>query len=71
MTGDWVECRSDHDYIGHPLAFAWQGQHFEVAEVVGESRTPGGFHFRVRTTDAQVFELDYDITTDHWTVNQP
>jgi hypothetical protein len=66
-----VECRSDHDYIGHPLAFVWHGMHLQVADVLVQNRTPGGFHFHVRTTDTQIFELDYDTITGEWTVTQP
>ncbi len=43
--GDRVECRSDHDYIGHPLAFYWQDMRLEVAEVFVAKPHPSRLHF--------------------------
>ena len=68
--GDRVECRSDHDYFGHPLAFYWQDMRLEVAEVLSQNRTPHGYTFRVRNIDFGLFELDFDINTDEWSVQQ-
>jgi hypothetical protein len=65
-----VECRSDHDYIGRPLAFYWQDQRVEVAEVLLEKRTPMGYSFLVRMVNGDRFELDYDIDADQWSVHQ-
>jgi hypothetical protein len=70
MSVDWVECRSDHDYIGRPLAFSWQGVRFEVAEVLVKNRTPSGYQFKVRTPGFEIFELEYDSNTDQWSVQQ-
>ncbi len=70
MMGDRVECRSDHDYIGLPLAFYWQAKRLEVAEVLAQKRTPHGYTFQVRNDDFGVFELDYDFITDEWSVHQ-
>jgi len=70
MTEDLVNCRADHDYPGRPLAFTWQGIRFEVADVLVQYRTPQGCQFHVRTMDANIFGLDYDITTDTWSVHQ-
>lgn len=70
MNADWVECRSDHDYIGRPLAFTWQGNRFEIADVIIQNQTPLGYQFQVRTTDDEIFELDYDTHTDQWSVQQ-
>jgi hypothetical protein len=68
MTGDRVECRSDHDYIGYPRAFYWQDQHLEVAQVIQEKRTPTGHSFLVRTTQGDHFLLNYEIDSDQWSV---
>jgi hypothetical protein len=65
-----VEVRSDHDYIGHPLAFEWQGVRLEVAEVISQTRDPNGYSFRVLSEDFGIFELNYDIQSDQWSVNQ-
>jgi hypothetical protein len=70
MTSARVECRSDHDYIGHPLAFYWQNKRLEVAEVLVQNRTPQGYSFRVRNEDFGMFDLDYDTNTDEWSVHQ-
>jgi len=67
---DRVECRSDYDYIGHPLAFYWQEKRLEVAEVLVQNRTPHGYSFQVRNEDFGRFELIYDISTDEWSVHQ-
>jgi hypothetical protein len=67
--GNQVECRSDHDYIGTPLAFVWQGVRLDVTEVITQSRNPAGYLFKVRSGDG-IFELEYDIQSDHWSVNQ-
>ena len=47
MAGDRVECRSDHDYTGRPLAFYWQDQRLEVTEVLVQYRTPSGITYQV------------------------
>ncbi len=68
--GDQVECRSDFTYAQRPVAFYWQGERLEVAELVTQSRSPTGFSFRVRTVESGIFDLDYDINTDEWSVHQ-
>jgi hypothetical protein len=70
MTADLVECRSDHDYPGYPLAFFWQGQRLEVTEIISAKRTPQGIVFRVRNRDFGIFDLSYDTEADQWSVNQ-
>jgi hypothetical protein len=70
MTSARVECRSDHDYIGRPLAFTWQDKRLEVAEVLVQIHTPQGYSFRVRSKDLGIFELDYHSNTDDWSVQQ-
>ncbi|MFZ2097039.1 MAG: hypothetical protein WAV05_10415 [Anaerolineales bacterium] len=70
MTSGEVECRSDHDYIGQPLAFYWQGKRLEVTEVLSQNRTPLGYSFRVLNEDFGIFELNYDTNTDQWSVDQ-
>ncbi len=68
MAPDRVICRSDHDYPGYPLAFYWQEQRLEVAQILIHNHTPGGYSFRVRTEAEGIFELDYDINADEWSV---
>ena len=70
MPSDRVEIRSDHDYVGRPLAFYWQDKRLGVAEVLAQNRTPHGYSFQVRNEDFGIFELDYDTNTDQWSVHQ-
>jgi hypothetical protein len=68
-AGDVVECRSSASYAGRPLAFSWQGQRLDVAEILSRWRTPTGLGFRVRTTQEQVFDLFYDESLDEWSIS--
>ena len=67
---DLVICRSDHNYIGYPLAFYWQEHRLEVTEILEQNRTPKGYSFRVRNAEFGIFNLDYDQNADEWSVNQ-
>jgi hypothetical protein len=67
---DRVECRSDFEYAQRPVAFYWQGERLSVAEILSQSRQPAGYSFRVLNEELGVFELDYDIHTDQWSVQQ-
>jgi hypothetical protein len=66
-----VECRSDTEYAERPIAFYWQEQRLEIAEILSRWRTPAAKCFRVRTVDDQIFELSYNETTDGWQIQQP
>lgn len=68
MTFTRVECRSDHDYIGRPLAFYWQDNRLLVIDVLTQIRTVQGYSFRVQASDSGIFKLDYDTDTDQWSV---
>ncbi|PWB55673.1 MAG: hypothetical protein C3F13_03075 [Anaerolineales bacterium] len=70
MAEAQVECRSDHDYIGRPLAFYWQDQRVVVEAVLLDKRIPTGYSFLVLTEKGDRFELDYDIDKDQWSVHQ-
>ncbi len=70
MSADRVEVRSDHDYIGRPLAFYWHEQRHEVSEILVNNRTPGGYQITVRNDQAGIFELFYDNRTGEWSVRQ-
>jgi hypothetical protein len=67
-TKAYVECYSGHIYAQRPLAFEWQGQRKEVAEVETDWQAPEGKCFRVRTMDSQVFELVYLAAEDTWAI---
>jgi hypothetical protein len=70
MPSDRVECRSDHAYIGLPLAFYWQNKRLEVAQILSENQNPNGYSFRVLNEELGYFELSYDFQTDEWSVQQ-
>jgi hypothetical protein len=63
---DSVECRSESSYPDKPVALTWEGARHEVDSILTQWRSPQGMHFRVRTTEGLVFELEYVIATDAW-----
>ncbi|OGO66536.1 MAG: hypothetical protein A2030_01540 [Chloroflexi bacterium RBG_19FT_COMBO_50_10] len=70
MMSDRVICRSDHAYIGYPVAFYWQGKRLEVARICSENHSPAGYSFQVHNDELGYFELEYDIHADQWSVQQ-
>ncbi len=64
----WVECRSDYDYAGRPLAVGWQGVRRSVQRLLEAQRTPQGKRYRVETQDGLLFELIYQEAEDVWEV---
>jgi hypothetical protein len=70
MPSDLVECRSDHAYIGYPLAFYWQDKRLDVSQIVSENHNPTGYSFRVLNEEFGYFELIYDLSADKWSVLQ-
>lgn len=70
MAADRVEIRSNHEYIGRPLAFYWQDKRYEVTAVLAQSRTPEGYVYRVQAAGMGIFELIYNDSTDQWSVHQ-
>ena len=70
MAGERVEIRSNHEYIGRPLAFYWQDRRLKVTAVLLQNHTPTGYTFRVQAEDAAIYELRYDLDADQWFVHQ-
>ncbi len=70
MITEEVECRSDSRYAERPLAFAWEGERQQVAEILSQWRTPEGINFKVRTEIGSVFDLCYNEAQDKWTIVQ-
>ena len=70
LSGTLVECHSSYKYAERPTALYWESQRLEIAAVEANWHTPGGEHFRVRTTDGQTFELHYAERDDRWSVVQ-
>jgi hypothetical protein len=63
-----VECRSDDDYAGRPLAIHWQGRRCIVERVVATWRTPDAKYYRVITQEGTIFDCCYSASVDAWTV---
>jgi len=61
-----VECRSDSEYAERPLSLTWQGQSYEIAEIVARWRGPSERGFRVKTADGLAFDLTYRELPDEW-----
>lgn len=68
MLSTVVECYSGVEYGERPRVFLFQGQRYQVAEVLGRWRTPEGRFFRVRTEDDQIFQLIENVLDETWTV---
>jgi hypothetical protein len=68
---DLVECHSDYTYAERPTALTWEGRRLEITAIVRQWRNPAGKGFRVRTTDAQEFDLFYNEVTHEWQIHQP
>lgn len=71
MPPDLVECRSDHAYLGFPLAFYWLDMRLEVTKILSETHDPAGHAFKVVNQEYGCFDLIYDTSTDRWSVRQP
>lgn len=65
---DLVECRSDSEYAERPLALTWNGQRFEIAEILASWRGPNEKGFRIKTADGQAFDVAYREIPDEWHV---
>lgn len=63
-----VECRSDWNYAGRPLAFVWQGQRMEVCALLNQSHTPAGRTYCVQTAADGSFDLLYLEAEDVWQI---
>jgi hypothetical protein len=71
-----VECYSGHTYAQEPRAFEWEGQRYQVEQVVKRWRTPAGPCFRVEVAGisnlksliSHFVDLTYLESTDQWTM---
>jgi hypothetical protein len=70
MPSQQVECRSNHAYVGYPLAFYWQNRRLEVVKIISEKQDPAGYSFRVLTEEFGCFDLYFNLSTDEWSVEQ-
>jgi aminotransferase len=63
-----VECLSSSTYPERPLRLQWEGRWLEISALLSRWQTPGRRHFRVRTADAQTFELTFFETDLRWQI---
>jgi len=63
-----VVCRSDSSFAERPLSLTWDGNQYEIAEIVSRWRGPIEKGFRVKTTNGQAFDLTYRELSDEWLV---
>ena len=68
MSPAGVECYSGQVYAERPRAIWQAGARLEIKTIETQWRSPQGRHFRVRTTDEQVFELCYSESLDQWQI---
>ena len=63
-----VECYAGYMSPERPKAFDWQGERFEVAEILSRGRLPWEQWFRVRTSGGEIFDLTYATATEAWRI---
>ncbi len=68
MFSEVVECYSGQTYAERPLAFYWEGERFEITEILSRWRSPGETYFLVRVEDDRIFQLVYYDTEDVWSI---
>jgi len=65
-----LECRSEIDYPGRPLAIHWQGCRRAVKTVLAGWRSPDGTGYRIITLDGSVFDCCYSVAKQTWQVSE-
>lgn len=64
-----VECYAGSSYPERPRALVWQGQRYEVKEIIQRRRQPEGVGFVVRSASPEmIFDLFYTIAADQWQI---
>jgi hypothetical protein len=70
-----VECYSGYKADERPVAFTFQGQRREIAEIIDrwyegglETECPAANYFKVKTTEGNVFLLRYLSHFDAWSI---
>jgi hypothetical protein len=69
MSSAVVECYSGQSYPERPRALLWEGERFEVIEILSRWRSPKDIHFLVRIKDGRMFELIYTEIEDSWDID--
>ncbi len=65
-----VECYAGATYPERPKAFQWEGQRYEVQEIIQRRREPEGIGFLVCCSpDERLFDLFYTSRKDCWQIS--
>jgi hypothetical protein len=65
-----VESYAGSSYPEHPRTFAWEGQQYQVEEIISRSREPEGLRFMVCCSPGDaLFDLYYHIEDDDWQIH--
>jgi hypothetical protein len=68
MSSEVVECYSGQTYAERPIALYWEGERFEITEIISRWRSPNEIYFRVSVGDERIFELVYNDAEDVWNI---
>jgi hypothetical protein len=64
-----VECYSGSTYPESPRGFTWEGQRYQVCDIIQRRREPAGVGFLVRCCeDNTLFDLFYLTEEDQWQI---
>lgn len=63
-----VNCYSGHTYAERPQSFLWAEVEYEVEEIEREWLEPRERHFKIRTTNNQLFHLCYSEKNQEWSL---
>ncbi len=65
-----VESYAGSTYPEKPRALEWEGQRYQVQEIIQRSRHPDELAFLVRCSPGdRLFELLYNLIDDNWLIN--
>jgi len=68
MNAD-VECYAGSMYPERPKAFGWEGQRYEVMEIIQRRQEPEGVGFLVRCApEERLFDLFFNQTENQWQI---
>jgi hypothetical protein len=64
-----VKSYAGSTYPENPRSLEWEGQQYEVQEIIHRTREPEGLRFIVRCSpEDQVFELYYHLINGDWRI---
>lgn len=64
-----VQAYAGSTYPEKPRALEWEGQHYQVEEILHQGREPEGLRFLVHCSPGdRLFELYYSLIDDDWLI---